>query len=263
MATLGPVSRDEAVLRALIRAGVDLFRLNLSHGTQEQHRETLAAVRRVAAEEKVPHPGGARPHGAALPPGHSSPDEPRTLKPARRSCLGPEASGADLPVDDRRSCEHLEPGERVLIDGGLIELRVEAKEGDRVRARVVNGGPVKHPQGDQPAGHRTSPSRSPRRTAPTSPSRWPRGADYLAASYVGEARARRGRARRGARRPAGASPSSPSSSAPPPSSTSTRSPRRPTGSWSPAATWASRCRSTRCRCSRSGSSPPAASPASR
>ena len=44
MATLGPVSRDETVLRGLVRAGVDLFRLNLSHGTQEQHRETLRRV---------------------------------------------------------------------------------------------------------------------------------------------------------------------------------------------------------------------------
>ena len=47
MATLGPVSRDETVLRGLVRAGVDLFRLNLSHGTQEQHRETLRRVRKV------------------------------------------------------------------------------------------------------------------------------------------------------------------------------------------------------------------------
>src|SRR3954463_15962361 len=46
MATLGPASRDEAVLRELVRAGVDLFRLNLSHGTQEQHRETLPRGRR-------------------------------------------------------------------------------------------------------------------------------------------------------------------------------------------------------------------------
>src|SRR5947199_7610467 len=51
MATLGPVSRDETVLRGLVRAGVDLFRLNLSHGTQEQHRETLRRVRRIATEE--------------------------------------------------------------------------------------------------------------------------------------------------------------------------------------------------------------------
>jgi pyruvate kinase len=184
MATLGPVSRDETVLRGLVQAGVDLFRLNLSHGTQEQHRETLRRVRKVAAEEGCHLPVALDLMGPRYRLGQI-PDEPRMLKPDQEVFLGPESSGAELPVDSG-IVEHLEPGERVLIDGGLIELKIESKQGDRVRARVVNGGPVKTRKGIN----------LPDSALPFEISEKDRSdiafavaenADYLAASYVGEA----------------------------------------------------------------------------
>jgi pyruvate kinase len=183
MATLGPVSRDETVLRGLVRAGVDLFRLNLSHGTQEQHRETLRRVRKVAAEEGAHLPVVLDLMGPRYRLG-TIPDEPRILKPNQELVLGPEAHDVDLPVD-LEILVHLQPGERVLIDSGLIELRVESKQGDRVRARVVNGGPVKTRKGIN----------LPDTDLPFEVSEKDRAdiafavaeqADYLAASYVGE-----------------------------------------------------------------------------
>jgi pyruvate kinase len=184
MATLGPVSRDETVLRGLVRAGVDLFRLNLSHGTQEQHRETLRRVRRVAAEEGCHLPVVLDLMGPRYRLG-TIPDEPRLLKVNQEVVLGPEAHDVDLPVDPE-IIEHLKADERVLIDGGLIELRVLAKDGDRVRAKVINGGPVKTRKGIN----------LPDSDLPFEVSAKDRadivfavaeGADYLAASYVGEA----------------------------------------------------------------------------
>ncbi len=184
MATLGPVSRDETVLRGLVRAGVDLFRLNLSHGTQEQHRETLRRVRRVAIDEGCHLPVVLDLMGPRYRLG-TIPDEPRLLKPNQEVVLGPEAHDVDLPVD-LEILVHLQVGERVLIDGGLIELRVESKQGDRVRARVVNGGPVKTRKGIN----------LPDTDLPFEVSEKDRSdiafavaeeADYLAASYVGEA----------------------------------------------------------------------------
>jgi pyruvate kinase len=184
MATLGPVSRDETVLRGLVRAGVDLFRLNLSHGTQEQHRETLRRVRRVATDEGCHLPVVLDLMGPRYRLG-TIPDEPRLLKPNQEVVLGPEAHDVDLPVD-LEILVHLQVGERVLIDGGLIELRVESKQGDRVRARVVNGGPVKTRKGIN----------LPDTDLPFEVSEKDRAdiafavaeeADYLAASYVGEA----------------------------------------------------------------------------
>lgn len=183
MATLGPVSRDETVLRGLVRAGVDLFRLNLSHGTQEQHRETLRRVRRVANEERCHLPVVLDLMGPRYRLGLIH-DEPRNLKPNQVVILGPESSGVDLPVD-QEVLDHLKPSERVLIDSGLIELRVESRQGDHVRARVVNGGPVKTRKG----------LNLPDTNLPFEISEKDRsdiefavaeGADYLAASYVGE-----------------------------------------------------------------------------
>ena len=78
MATLGPASREETVLRELVRAGVDLFRLNLSHGSQEQHRETLLQVRKVAAEERAYLPVVLDLMGPRYRLGQI-PDEPRML----------------------------------------------------------------------------------------------------------------------------------------------------------------------------------------
>lgn len=184
MATLGPASCDETVLRALIRAGVDLFRLNLSHGTQEQHRETLRRVRRLAGEEGCHLPVVLDLMGPRYRLGQIS-DEPRLLAPDQEVVLGTESPGVDLPVDPE-ILEYLEPGERVLIDGGLIELRVESKEGNRMRARVINGGPVRTRKGIN----------LPDSALPFEISEKDRsdiafavaeGADYLAASYVGEA----------------------------------------------------------------------------
>jgi pyruvate kinase len=183
MATLGPASRDEAVLRGLIRAGVDLFRLNLSHGTQEQHRETLRLVRRLAGEEGCHLPVVLDLMGPRYRLGQI-PDEPLLLEPNQEVVLGTASPGVDLPVDPE-ILEYLEPGERVLIDGGLIELRVESKQGDRMRARVINGGPVKTRKGIN----------LPDSALPFEISEKDRsdiafavaeGADYLAASYVGE-----------------------------------------------------------------------------
>lgn len=184
MATLGPASTEEGVLRGLIRAGVDLFRLNLSHGSQEDHGKSLKLVRRIALEEECHLPVVMDLMGPRYRLGRI-PGERRVLEPGEVLSLGTQSAGVDLPVDSQ-ILEHLETGERVLIDSGLIELRIEAKEGDRVTARVVNGGPVRTRKGIN----------LPDTSLPFEISDKDRadiafavaeGADYLAASYVGEA----------------------------------------------------------------------------
>jgi pyruvate kinase len=184
MATLGPASVEEGVLRGLIRAGVDLFRFNLSHGTQESHGKALELVRKVASEEGCHLPVVMDLMGPRYRLG-TIPETERNLEAGQELVLTSHASGADLPVEEG-ILEHLEAGERVLIDSGLVELRVEANEGERVRVRVINGGPVKTRKGIN----------LPDTNLPFDVSEKDRsdiafavqeGADYLAASYVGEA----------------------------------------------------------------------------
>src|SRR4051794_38205640 len=92
MATLGPASTQEEVLRGLVQAGVDLFRLNLSHGTHEEHRKTLQLVRRMAHEEACHIPVVMDLMGPRYRLGLLA---DRTLKPGEVVGLGPQESGAD------------------------------------------------------------------------------------------------------------------------------------------------------------------------
>ncbi len=266
MATLGPVSRDETVLRGLVRAGVDLFRLNLSHGTQEQHRETLRRVRKVAAEERCHLPVVLDLMGPRYRLGQI-PDEPRQLRPGQEVVLGIQGEAEDghgvdfLPVDPE-ILEHLEPCERVLIDSGLIELKVTAKQGNRVTAKVVNGGPVKTRKGinlpDSTLPFEISekdrsdiafavrrgrglPRRELRRRG-LPHRRGARRGDGDRRAHSDRRQARAGHRHRAPRR-------------------DHRSGGRPDGG--PRRPRASRCRSIPCRCSRRRSWPPAAAPASR
>jgi pyruvate kinase len=184
MATLGPASCQEGVLRGLIRAGVDLFRLNLSHGSPEEHRTTIGRVRALASAEGVYLPIVLDLMGPRYRLGEI-PGDGRLLQAGDEVVLGTVAEGVDLPVEEG-ILEHLFPGERVLIDSGLIELRVLSRAGERVLARVVNGGTVKTRKGIN----------LPDSALPFEISEKDRadiafavaeGADYLAASYVGEA----------------------------------------------------------------------------
>jgi pyruvate kinase len=195
VATLGPASSDEAGLAALVEAGVDLVRLNLSHGSHEEHAERIARVRRVEASLGCHLPIVADLMGPRYRLGQL-PGGTRTLAAGEEVCFGASgASGAkgaggtggvDLPVDDPEFLRHLKPGERMLIDSGLVELRVEGKEGALVRARVVNPGPVSTRKGinlpdtDLPF----TISDKDRADIAFAVSQ---GADFIAASYVGEA----------------------------------------------------------------------------
>jgi pyruvate kinase len=188
MATLGPASTKEEVLRELIRAGVDLIRLNLSHGNQEQHRKTVHLIRHVAAQERCQLPIVMDLMGPRYRLGQI-PGEGRQLQPGERVILGLEAGesgGAGVLPVDPEILGYLCPGERVLIDSGLIELRVESKQGERVEAEVVNGGPVKTRKGiNLPDTH--LPFDISKKDRDDIAFAVAEEADYLAASYVGEA----------------------------------------------------------------------------
>ena len=181
VATVGPATADRDALAALLAAGADVLRLNLSHADHAWHRERLASARALAAEAGRHLPvvfdlTGPRYRLGALA-------EPRTLVAGEQVTLGPPDAGADLPVDDPALLARLDRDERVLIDQGLVELRVEARRGERVAARVLSGGEVGSRKGinlpDSDIGFAiTDKDRRDIEFAVAE------GADYLAASYV-------------------------------------------------------------------------------
>ena len=143
--TLGPASTSREVLRELMEAGLNVARINFSHGTHEQHAERIRLVREVAAEmgKQVAILGdlqGPRIRIGAL-------DAPYPTREGDELWLVPETephavSAGELPITYELLADDVRPGDRILINDGLIELLVRAVEARRVHARVVHGGPI-------------------------------------------------------------------------------------------------------------------------
>jgi len=183
VATLGPASADEATLVRLLKAGADVLRFNLSHGTPEGHRDNLRRVRRLGAELGLQVPVLLDLMGPRFRLGRL--EAPRLLKRNERITLG--AGDVDLPVDDPGFLRHLKVGERVLVDNGLVELSVLGKRGHRVTARVVYGGTVSTRKGINLPDSRIPFSISDKDRADLRLA-VEEAADYLGASYIARGR---------------------------------------------------------------------------
>jgi pyruvate kinase len=141
VATLGPASATSDLVTGLAKAGMDGARLNFSHGTHEEHAENARLVR--AAQEEVGRPIAliADLQGPKLRIGEL--DEPMSLRAGDKVVVtGDAASDGELPVRPSVVGQVLQPGHDVLIDDGLVRLRVEAVERGAARCAVVVGGTV-------------------------------------------------------------------------------------------------------------------------
>jgi pyruvate kinase len=141
VATLGPASATSDLVTGLAKAGMDGARLNFSHGTHEEHAANARLVR--AAQEEVGRPIAliADLQGPKLRIGEL--DEPMSLRAGDKVVVtGDAASDGELPVRPSVVGQVLQPGHDVLIDDGLVRLRVEAVERGAARCAVVVGGTV-------------------------------------------------------------------------------------------------------------------------
>ncbi len=148
-ATLGPACESPAVLDALFAAGLDVARLNFSHGTAADHRRMVRRVR--AAARKAGRPvtvladlQGPRFRVGELPGGRLSlaeGDDAR-LRAGTRT-----ASDGEIPVAYAALARDVKKGQRILIDDGRVELVVRGVRGDLVRCRVARGGVVRDRKG--------------------------------------------------------------------------------------------------------------------
>jgi pyruvate kinase len=147
VATLGPASDSRERLRALLQAGVDAVRFNLSHGTHADHSERAWLVREIAAELGRPIALIADLQGPKLRIGEL--EEPVVLRAGDEItvCAEDAATGGELPVAPAVIGDVLEPGHDVLIDDGLVRLRVDEVEKGRAKCQVVVGGHVSSHKG--------------------------------------------------------------------------------------------------------------------
>ena len=142
VATLGPSSTDEATVRALFETGVDVFRLNFSHGTHAEHRARHAIVR--AVEEAVGRPIGilADLQGPKLRIGRFQDGEVALVQGQRFTLTLGEAPGDETgaPLPHPEIFAALAPGAEVLLDDGKVRLRVAACGPDHAETVVVTPG---------------------------------------------------------------------------------------------------------------------------
>lgn len=145
--TLGPSSGTADAIRELIEAGLDVARINFSHGTHEQHARTIATVREVAQSlgRSVAILGDLQ--GPRIRIGDL--DAPRHLDAGASVVLVPEHHVADgeIPITYDELANDVGPGNRILINDGLIELLVTAVNAPRVTATVLHGGTLSSHKG--------------------------------------------------------------------------------------------------------------------
>lgn len=147
--TLGPATNDVEIMKQLIHNGMDAARINFSHGTYETHAETIAKLKQAREELNAPIPLILDTKGPEIRVKTFKEDKVRLEEDATFTLTTREVEGdvnivsvtyADLPKDVHR-------GSRILIDDGLIELKVEDITETDVVCRVVNGGVVKSRKG--------------------------------------------------------------------------------------------------------------------
>ncbi len=143
VATLGPSCDRIETFRELVRAGLDVARLNFSHGSHEQKAELIRMVRQVAREEGKPICILADLQGPKIRTGKLVDGKPVLLEAGKLLTITPrpiEGTAEIVSTVFTTLAENLEPGSRILLSDGLIELLVERIEGDDVVCRIVNGG---------------------------------------------------------------------------------------------------------------------------
>ncbi len=147
VATLGPASDSRERLRALLEAGVDAVRFNLSHGSHAEHSARAWLVREIASELGRPVALIADLQGPKLRIGELA--EPVVLHTGDHVTVSAEEAAGDgeLPIAPAVIGDVLEPGHEVLIDDGLVRLHVDEVEGGRASCAVVVGGVVSSHKG--------------------------------------------------------------------------------------------------------------------
>ena len=161
--TIGPASQSPQVMRGLIQAGMNVARLNFSHGSHQDHARTVSTLRSVSAELGTRVAILQDLSGPKMRIGTIAGDEAE-LKARQRFTL----TSRDIPGDGRavsvntpELIESLEPDDRILLADGELELRVRKVAGGEAECEVVAGGLLRSKKGI------TAPGVKLRRTVPT------------------------------------------------------------------------------------------------
>lgn len=149
VATVGPASASPEMLKTLFLAGVDTFRMNFSHGTQEDHAKVHGAIR--ALEKELDRPigilqdlQGPKIRVGTIKDGKFNVAAGETIRFVRSGADGDKMS---IPLPHPEIFAAIAPGQDLLIDDGRIRVRVTGIGDDLIEAKVINGGTISNRKG--------------------------------------------------------------------------------------------------------------------
>lgn len=150
LATLGPASREPATLEALLAAGTNAVRINMSHGEQEEHAETIRRARAAAERMRRPLAVLVDLSGPKIRTGVLKGGQPIQLESNALFTLTTRSVAGDaheVSTNYAGLARDVRPGARILLDDGAIELHVERTTETDVICRVINGGALNERKG--------------------------------------------------------------------------------------------------------------------
>lgn len=143
IATIGPASSDRATLSDLVDAGMDIARLNFSHGSHDDYAKVIQTLRELAHEKQKPLALLQDLQGPKLRTGETENGQPVLLTAGNQVSLTTEESittNKRIFVDYDPLPSDVNPGDRILLDDGSIELQVIKVGDDDVQADIIVGG---------------------------------------------------------------------------------------------------------------------------
>ena len=149
IATLGPASSSSAMVERLIRSGVNVFRLNMSHGDHEGHRAVFETIQAVAGRLAVPVGVLADLCGPKIRTGTFS-DGSMILREGEPVTITTKTgTGGDGVIISQYKAlaDDVQPGDRILLADGLFELKVNSSRGEEVQCTVIHGGELGNNKG--------------------------------------------------------------------------------------------------------------------
>jgi pyruvate kinase len=159
--TIGPASRSPEMLRELIRSGMNVARLNFSHGDHDVHGENIARIRRASEEVGQPVAILMDLQGPKLRVGEMQGEGVQLNKGEEvilttRPVVG---HAAEIPVQFANLPQLVEPGDRILMDDGLLEVAVLSSNKEDIHCKVITGGLLKSNKGmNLPHAHSSIPA---------------------------------------------------------------------------------------------------------
>lgn len=147
--TLGPATNSEEMITRLIKGGMNVGRLNFSHGTHENHRTMIQAIRKVATKLDKPIPilqdlQGPKLRVGKIKSGLVELKKGNTISITNNDILGDETI---ISTTYKHLPDDVKPGDTILLDDGLIQLKVKEKKSNQILCQILEGGKLSDNKG--------------------------------------------------------------------------------------------------------------------